>query len=619
MANNSAMRVGVITAVQLAAAMAIVLWPVALWPQTNATPALTTPVSPTAEDRKSFADAENRRIEKTLAEILPDAVPDKGFAEGPDATYYVWYITPGPADAFYCKGYSESYTSRLSKYGFTRLIYNDKKGGSCEIDPVTRKVTTPSTFLPPAEEAKQIWETIQDAKAVKQAIVAEKTAPQDRKEYAEFMGRGNKGSSVSAEGPDSTYYVFHTSKYSMTESTCASLFTDGVTAKLSELGFTKVICTDKKNASFSFDPAVPIVRQHPLPPGAYWAEGTVGGYFGPTLEQKVDPRSGPAKATSEEASALTSKSYVQIGTIRAQQPGKKGDAEVMQQIEAAILKKAAESGGDVVRFSSEGATEIVDVPTGKTKTKKECAETAMVRGMVKQTKFCVATSAGPLCSYGTEDTGPVEVCVKYEKREVPITRKEQRLVSEGTVWRNDPKLAADIARPATEAARKAEAARQNRNLEQAILAGNLEKVRELLKENPDVVFGKDEEGFTPLGWAAGKGNKDAAELLLANNADVNAKTKDGGTPLCLAAAKGRKDVAELLLANKADVNAKNNDGWTPLHYAADYGQKDVAELLLAKGASINAKADDGSTPLSLAAAKGHQDVAKMLQQHGGHE
>jgi ankyrin repeat protein len=79
----------------------------------------------------------------------------------------------------------------------------------------------------------------------------------------------------------------------------------------------------------------------------------------------------------------------------------------------------------------------------------------------------------------------------------------------------------------------------------------LEKVKALLKDNPDLVFSKD--------------------------------NKYGGTPLHLAAATGHKDVAKLLLANKADVNAKDNRDATPLHLATSAGYKDVAELLRQHG------------------------------------
>ena len=73
----------------------------------------------------------------------------------------------------------------------------------------------------------------------------------------------------------------------------------------------------------------------------------------PKLPQKLDARSAPAKVTSEEDYALTSKGYVLIGWVSASQPGKKTDAAVTKQLESAILQKAAEAGGDVVRFLRE--------------------------------------------------------------------------------------------------------------------------------------------------------------------------------------------------------------------------------------------------------------------------
>jgi len=76
--------------------------------------------------------------------------------------------------------------------------------------------------------------------------------------------------------------------------------------------------------------------------------------------------------------------------------------------------------------------------------------------------------------------------------------------------------------------------------------GGLEKVRALLKQNPDLALSKDAEGMTPLHWAAMQGRKDMAELLIANRADINAKNKYGATPLHVAVLSGRENVEELL-------------------------------------------------------------------------
>ena len=107
--------------------------------------------------------------------------------------------------------------------------------------------------------------------------------------------------------------------------------------------------------------------------------------------------------------------------------------------------------------------------------------------------------------------------------------------------------------------------------------GDLDKVKALLKANPDLVFSKTDNGGTPLHWAVQNGHKDVVELLLANKADVDAKDNNGVSPLHVAADTGYTDVAQLLLADNAAVNAKSNDGSTPLHEAAMMGHKDVVE------------------------------------------
>ena len=157
-------------------------------------------------------------------------------------------------------------------------------------------------------------------------------------------------------------------------------------------------------------------------------------------------------------------------------------------------------------------------------------------------------------------------------------------------------------------------------LHEAAQNGDLEKVKALLKDNPDLVFSKDSAGATPLHLAAINGRTDGAKLLLADHADVNAKDNQlGYTPLHCAAFFGHKDVAELLLASHADVNAKDNKGSTPLHLAAGRGHRDVVELLLANNADVNAKANNGATPLDFAGGGGHKDVVELLRLHGSHE
>jgi ankyrin repeat protein len=152
----------------------------------------------------------------------------------------------------------------------------------------------------------------------------------------------------------------------------------------------------------------------------------------------------------------------------------------------------------------------------------------------------------------------------------------------------------------------------------AATSGDLAKVQALLKDNPQLVFSKDDQtGWTPLHSAAAGGHKDIAELLLANKADVNAKSNDGVTPLHLAAAKGYADIVALLLDKGADVSAKAKGGTTALHMAAGLGQKSVVELLLVRGADPNLQDEAGRTPLSWAEHFGQNDVAEILRKSGG--
>jgi ankyrin repeat protein/uncharacterized membrane protein YhaH (DUF805 family) len=149
-------------------------------------------------------------------------------------------------------------------------------------------------------------------------------------------------------------------------------------------------------------------------------------------------------------------------------------------------------------------------------------------------------------------------------------------------------------------------------IDHAAQMGDVERVKALLKDNPDLIFIRNDQGRTPFQTAAWFGRKDVAEFLLASNADVNAKTNGGDPPLFLAAFNGYTDLAELLLAHRADINITDKTGLTPLLAAASNGYKDIVELLLAYKADVNSRDYRGWTPLHYAAKQGRIDVVKFL-------
>jgi hypothetical protein len=118
----------------------------------------------------------------------------------------------------------------------------------------------------------------------------------------------------------------------------------------------------------------------------------------------------------------------------------------------------------------------------------------------------------------------------------------------------------------------------------AAAAGDLAKVNALIKDNPELVSSKDNEGCTPLHRAVAWDRKDGAELLLANRANINARDNTGWTALHWTALRGYTDVATLLLSKGSDINAKDKQGMTPLKVAFQEGQKNVLALLLMHGA-----------------------------------
>ncbi len=136
-----------------------------------------------------------------------------------------------------------------------------------------------------------------------------------------------------------------------------------------------------------------------------------------------------------------------------------------------------------------------------------------------------------------------------------------------------------------------------RKLEPAIEAGNIDRIRSLMKKNPGIINARDINGCTLVHKAIKEGERNEQEVV------------------------------KLFISKGADVNTKDLDGQTPLHYCAKgtpyYGSSiemgALAELLIEKGADINARDNEGRTPLILAKSAWNSVVENVLSRHGAKE
>jgi len=102
----------------------------------------------------------------------------------------------------------------------------------------------------------------------------------------------------------------------------------------------------------------------------------------------------------------------------------------------------------------------------------------------------------------------------------------------------------------------------------AVKTGQLAKVEEALNAGADI-HQQDEQGWTPLNWAAGKGSVEIVSLLLDRGADVFRTGRDQRTPYKIAVAAKHTDVARLLEKAEQAANGASGDS-TSRDYARAY-------------------------------------------------
>src|SRR5262245_44073209 len=118
--------------------------------------------------------------------------------------------------------------------------------------------------------------------------------------------------------------------------------------------------------------------------------------------------------------------------------------------------------------------------------------------------------------------------------------------------------------------------------------GDVQKVKDLLAQDGDLINARDTDGSTPLHCATWKGNKDVVAVLLTAGAEVNVHNNNehwGTTPLHAAAHANQAAIARMLIEHGAKLNAKDLEGRTPLFHTTFHKAKAVARVLEESGAS----------------------------------
>ena len=150
---------------------------------------------------------------------------------------------------------------------------------------------------------------------------------------------------------------------------------------------------------------------------------------------------------------------------------------------------------------------------------------------------------------------------------------------------------------------------------EAAAIGDKARLAQHIDADSKLVHAFSPDGFPPLNLAAYFGHAKAVEYLLDRGADPNAVSRNALRLRPIHGAAAHRNparstlVAKKLLERGADVNVKQAGGWTPLHQALSSGNADLARALLARGARSDVRSDDGRSPRDLAITKGHRELA----------
>ncbi|KAI9675367.1 MAG: palmitoyltransferase akr1 [Caeruleum heppii] len=147
--------------------------------------------------------------------------------------------------------------------------------------------------------------------------------------------------------------------------------------------------------------------------------------------------------------------------------------------------------------------------------------------------------------------------------------------------------------------------------------GEVAAIRTLFEKGRFTAQHTDEEGITPLHWAAINNQYALCKYLLEAGADVNAKGGESvATPAMWAAQRSHYYVVNLLLQHGADPLLTDIQGYNVLHLATFTGNLFLLLLLLHQNIPVDVADPAGHTSLMWAAYKGFPTCVDLFLRWG---
>lgn len=135
------------------------------------------------------------------------------------------------------------------------------------------------------------------------------------------------------------------------------------------------------------------------------------------------------------------------------------------------------------------------------------------------------------------------------------------------------------------------------------------KLDQSIRQNPQYIYSRDDDGRTPLQLAILKNDLTAVRMLIQAKSDANVQDYYGNSSLHLLAGIDDDQIFNIVIPFIKDINIRNNAGETPVLSAVRKGNHKIVKLLIEKGAKLSISDDDGNSPLHFA---GDNDMAELL-------